>query len=303
MTSERVGITGASGYIGTALTSALKQAGFDVVATSKRDEGDTVTLDVRDIEEVATVFDGVDVVLHCAGVVGSRACSQSPDRAFSVNSNGTGNVAWFCEQQGIPLVVTSTVAAASHQNPVGASTERRPEDVYGLTKWLAEREVLALSQSSFTAHVHRFANVYGDAASSRDTRSTVHSFIQMALSEDRIRVHRPGTQARDFIHLSDVVRAVKLSVLSVLDSKETGPTVVPIGTGSATTIQNLGAITAEIASQHGLETSMELADAPDDGGPDLMTSEVDTGIAQRELGFTADRRLEESVREMISERY
>jgi dTDP-L-rhamnose 4-epimerase len=77
----RVLLTGAAGFIGSRVATALDEAGHDVVAVDAMlpaAHGDNVEppegvqrVDVRDAAAVASLLDGVDVVCHQAAVVGA----------------------------------------------------------------------------------------------------------------------------------------------------------------------------------------------------------------------------------------
>lgn len=69
MTSHRVLVTGASGFVGSALTTALVREGHDVLAMTRRPEqydgaGQPVAGDVRDAAAMREVLDGVDVAYY-----------------------------------------------------------------------------------------------------------------------------------------------------------------------------------------------------------------------------------------------
>jgi NADH dehydrogenase len=59
----RIAVTGASGFVGSALVRRLAAAGHDVVRVSRRDG-----IDITDAAALRTAFQGCDAVAHCAGI-------------------------------------------------------------------------------------------------------------------------------------------------------------------------------------------------------------------------------------------
>lgn len=118
----RYAITGATGFVGEALTRRLVADGHEVTAVVRnpakaRDlaTSDQVTLaraDLSDIAGMAAAFDGADGVFHVAGwyKVGDR----HPEEGWRVNVEGTRNALQAARESGVPRVVyTSTCAVNS----------------------------------------------------------------------------------------------------------------------------------------------------------------------------------------------
>jgi dihydroflavonol-4-reductase len=158
---DRVVVTGAAGFIGSAVTRAVLARGAHVVATvepggDERNLDDLGpvdlerrTLDVRDAAAVREVCEGARFVFHLAAVYAFWA--RDARRFADVNVGGTLNVlaavrAAGCEK----LVYTSTVGVLGIDDSPGASPsdERSYADVahlfgsYKRTKYVAEHEVL-----------------------------------------------------------------------------------------------------------------------------------------------------------------
>ena len=98
----RVLLTGAAGFIGTAVSDALEAAGHDVVRVDAlvpqahaagtdagTDAGDLHVLDVRDAARWPRVLDDVDVVCHQAALVGAGTDPADLPAYASINDLGT----------------------------------------------------------------------------------------------------------------------------------------------------------------------------------------------------------------------
>ncbi|MGH9029267.1 MAG: hopanoid-associated sugar epimerase, partial [Acidimicrobiales bacterium] len=155
---DRVAVTGAAGFIGSAITRQLLDRGASVVALAEP-AGDRRNLrgldvevlpaDVRDAESVRRALAGSRFVFHAAGIYGFWA--KDPAIFYDVNVEGTRNVLAAASAHGVERIVyTSTVGTlglngASEGKP---ATEDSVADVshlfghYKRSKYVAEHEVL-----------------------------------------------------------------------------------------------------------------------------------------------------------------
>jgi dihydroflavonol-4-reductase len=153
-----VGVTGAAGFIGSAITRALLARGAEVVAMVEPG-GDEENLDglavtrreveVRDPASVRAAVDGCRFVFHTAALYGFWAAD--PHRFYDVNVGGTRNVLAAATEAGCERIVyTSTVGTVG----VGRTAAGVPADEddhaevhhlfgpYKRSKYVAEHEVL-----------------------------------------------------------------------------------------------------------------------------------------------------------------
>lgn len=158
---DRVVVTGASGFIGSAVTRALVRRGAHVVAVIEPGavttnlEGLDVErreVDVSDEEQLRGVFDGARYCFHLAAKFGFWA--KDPSIFYAVNVHGTRHVVRGASEAGVERIVyTSTVATLG----LGTTKAGRPateDDVadlshlygnYKRSKYVAEHEVLRLA--------------------------------------------------------------------------------------------------------------------------------------------------------------
>ena len=153
--SERAFVTGATGFIGSAVTRALLAAGHSVVALVEPGanraalEGlsiDTVEADLRDGPAVRSAMSGARAVYHVAALY--RFSTREPKLFYEVNVEGTRTVMTAARDEGVERVVyTSTVGTIGldHDRP---ATELDYPDIahlfgsYKRSKYVAEHEVL-----------------------------------------------------------------------------------------------------------------------------------------------------------------
>ncbi|EJW12706.1 Dihydroflavonol-4-reductase [Rhodovulum sp. PH10] len=153
MSSEKVLVTGASGFLGSAVATVLRNAGFSVrvlvrptSARTNLDPADAVFQgDITDRDSVAAAMRGVRFVFHVAADY--RLWAPDPSALFRTNVEGTRIVMQEALLAGVERVVhTSSVATLALDQP-GPADETHPLDAaraigaYKQSKVLAERLV------------------------------------------------------------------------------------------------------------------------------------------------------------------
>ncbi|HTU37025.1 MAG TPA: hopanoid-associated sugar epimerase [Acidimicrobiales bacterium] len=155
---DRVLVTGASGFIGSAVTRQLLDRELEVVALVEPG-ADTANLrdlpvkqvvgDVRSLDSVRTAVSGCRAVFHVAALY--RFWARDPSAFYAVNVGGTRNVVQAASEAGVErLVYTSTVGTLGLEGVSRsvAADERCFPDVrhlygsYKRSKYVAEHEVL-----------------------------------------------------------------------------------------------------------------------------------------------------------------
>ena len=172
MTSgPRILVTGATGFLGTALSAHLQAAGWTVreavrTAGPRRDGVEQALVpDLLDRKALDAAVRDATAVLHLAGLAHRRVPEGDGDPHWRVNAEGTRCVAEAAVAAGVERVVLSSsvkaVADASEAR-LDASTEPRPADPYGRSKLAAERLLDEVAGDAGVAAVSlRLPLVYG----------------------------------------------------------------------------------------------------------------------------------------------
>ncbi len=144
-TKKRVLVTGASGNVGAMLSARLAET-FDLVMTDV-DEGESAegfpirAADIRKVDSIRGLLDGVDAIVHLAGDPSPSATWES---VYELNIGGTRNVLEAARLEGVPRVVfaSSNHAMGMYDRdgewPVYNHMLPRPDSLYGVSKVFGE---------------------------------------------------------------------------------------------------------------------------------------------------------------------
>ena len=169
--------------------------------------------------------------------------------------------------------------------PSAESDPIAPLSPYGLSKWIAERYLAILAGDRLPWIALRLGNVYGPRQRAGGEAGVVAIFADQMRRGAPVTIEGDGQQTRDFVFVSDVRDAI----VTALDRPDTD--VLNIGTGHATSINELFERLASIAGYPGAAT--HVAARPGD----VRDSVLDVRRAAAVLGWTSQTDLAEGLRQ------
>lgn len=202
-------VTGASGFLGSAVVARARQRGLDVRAMVRRSSdlsllGDlpddaVAYADMTDAQALADALRGCDAVIHCAATTSSAA----PDLELSrrVNVEGTRLLLEACAAQGVRRFVNISSQSAHDRNT----------SVYGMTKLEQDEAVRAAADIEWT--ILKPSIIYGPQA-----RGIFDKMVAHCRKLPAIPVIGSGLEPMRPIHVDDVADAA-------LDCLEHGETI------------------------------------------------------------------------------
>ena len=134
---KKISVLGASGMLGYAVSSYFKNRGYEVVEIT-RNEFDIAKDEMNKLE---AYFDGVDVVINCAGIIKPTLKLNSVEDVLKINSRFPRNLAKLCNSKGIECFHITTDCVFSGKK--GSYTENDyfdADDLYGLSKNAGENK-------------------------------------------------------------------------------------------------------------------------------------------------------------------
>ena len=258
LNGRRVLVTGGSGFIGRHVVSELSAAGAQVrvvdLAPHPDPAVDVVIGDIADPEVLKRAFDGgFDSIVHLAAVTSVLKSVQEPERTFATNVIGTNAVLTAGKDAGVTSLSFASTNAVTGPMTAPKITEAavlNPLTPYGSTKAAGEMLMSAYTASyGLRCACIRLTNVYGPGMQAKD--SIVARLMRAIRLGNSFEIYGDGNQVRDYVHVTDVVAAMKLGLTS---EQWTGPMVIGSGT-SLSVHQVLDAVRAvsgaEIDVRHG----------------------------------------------------
>ena len=293
---RRVLVTGGCGFIGVNLVSMLVEAGADVrvlddLSVGSRDAllGKGVDLmegDIRDPATAAAACEKIDTVFHLAAQPGVIPSILHPEEDFHTNIGGTFNMLNAAQAKGVASFVyaSSNAAVGEFDATVDETATPRPLSPYGASKAAGEAYCSAFAGAYGMRTVSlRFANAYGSFSSQK--QSVVARFIRRILNGQALVVYGDGSQIRDFIHVTDICRAMLLAA-------ERGPAgdIVHVGSGEETSVSELVLLLEAVAGRE----LLVVHEPAREGEASRIAPSVEK--AKRVLGFEAETSLDRGLR-------
>jgi UDP-glucuronate 4-epimerase len=213
--------------------------------------------DAKAVAAYAASCPKLDAVVHLAAVAGVRLSVMDPARYVRANVVATQNVLDAWSRAGVPLVFASSSSVYGNDSRAPFSENEpcvNPPSPYAATKRSAE----LLCQVAHRIHrapitMLRFFTVYGPR---QRPDLAIRKFSTAILRGNEITVFGDGSMARDFTHVTDIVRGIELAMNGV---PKDGITTVNLGNSSPCTVTDL---VAKLGQAFGVEPRVRRVDRP-----------------------------------------
>lgn len=249
----RVIVTGGAGFIGSHIVDALLADGHqvaildDLSSGSRNNLPDNVELfqtDVRNLAEVKAVFEKFrpDAVCHQAAQISVSRSVREPGFDAEVNIIGLIHVCTAAAEVGSRRIVFASSGGVLYGDvttPAPEEIPAHPVSPYGISKWTGEKYLEFFQRErGLSAVALRYANIYGERQNPHGEAGVVAIFCTRLLQGQAATINGDGKYLRDYVHVSDVVRANILA----LTSESAGFEAVNVGTGLGTDVNQLAAL-------------------------------------------------------------
>lgn len=292
-------VTGGGGFIGSHLVDALVETNDVTVlddfstGTTENVHSDATVIngDVRDRPTVEAAMEGTDLVFHEAALVSVNRSVESPLHSHETNATPIIHVLDAARKHDVKVVTASSSAiyGQPEEVPITESASLTPSSPYGIDKLYLDHHTRLYNELYDLPTVAlRYFNVYGSRQQGGPYSGVISIFAEQLASGEPITVHGDGTQTRDFVHVSDVVKANLLAA----DSETTGEA-FNIGTGTEISIREL----AEIMSERS-NSGSEIIHTEGRAG-DIERSVADITKAKDELGYEPSVDLADGVMDLL----
>ena len=316
-------VTGGAGYIGSHTVVELILDGHDVVilddlSNSKASVMDRIgeitgvvpeltVGDIRDRTLLDHVMGGVefDAVMHFAALKAVGESVREPLKYWDVNVAGSLRLIEAMVDHDIDRIVFSssaTVYGDPDAVPVSeASPVRPPSNPYGWTKLVIEQMLTdtSVAHSNWGIALLRYFNPIGAHESGvigedpNDEPNNLMPYIAQVASErlPELRVFgndyptRDGTGIRDYLHVVDLAKGHTAALDKLMEGP--GRRVYNLGTGRGTSVLELVSAFEEAS---GVSVPFRVVERRPGDVAELW---ADASLAERELGWTATRGIEQ----------
>lgn len=290
-------ITGAGGYIGQHLIQKLLQKDYNLKCISRRNKPAYFTdlewyqIDLCHNDVIADLTADCDIIVHLA-CSDLESSFTNPNADFELNTLATINILRAAKRAHVQKFIYTSTAQVYGSRPSLPTSEDMPTNPvspYAISKRAAEMYCGLFSRLyGFRTIVLRLFNVYGTKIEQIKKHSVETKFIDRVVGNEPIIVHN-SQDSRDFIHISDVIKAIESTISADIDSD-----VINIGSGEeififdlATKIKGLMNSTVEIEIRSSVSE---------------FRMQADISKAKRLLHFVPEVKLEDGLLDLIKSR-
>jgi UDP-glucose 4-epimerase len=281
-------VTGGAGFIGSHVAEAFLAQGrrvliIDNLSGGRRENvpqgAELHVLDIRSKEAAGLVREsGIEILVHHAAQMDVRRSVEDPVFDADVNILGSLNLAEAARRGGVRQILFASTGGAIYGEqdyfPADENHPARPVSPYGISKRSFELYLFYYSVTyGLDATCLRYANVYGERQNPHGEAGVVAIFLNRLLAGEAPTINGEGLQTRDYVHVSDVVRA------NVAAAGRPGYHIYNVGTGVETSVVDLY---KEIARSLG--SDLQARHGPAKAG-EQQRSVVDGSLGRRELGL------------------
>jgi UDP-glucose 4-epimerase len=301
-------VTGAAGFIGSAITRSLMERGdtvrgIDNFSTGLRsniepilDRIDFREADLRDEDEMARACDGVDYIFHQAALPSVPRSVREPRPSHTSNIDGTFNLLEAARAAGVKRIVYAASSSAYGNQPGLPRVESmRPQPIapYPVQKLAGELYMQSYWRIYGIETVClRYFNIFGPHQRPDSPYSGVMAkFCLQMLRGETPTIFGDGEQGRDFTYIDNAVSANLLAMAA--PAEKVAGQVFNIACGERHTLMETLTIIAKLTGFVGQPKF-----APPRAG-DIRDSLADISAARQAFGYRPLVGFEEGLRRTV----
>ena len=201
----KVYVTGYTGYVGRLLCEEFEKEDFELIRIGRQDGAD-IQWDLCSSEFRGRIASN-SVVVHAAGISDIR--NYTDEEFYICNQRSTLLLAQACLEAKIKKFIffSSCSVYAPANETINLETKPNPQDVYGASKFLAEKQLINIFQKTeVELIILRPASIYGEE---RMAHQSSIARLKDNLRSGRFLFIGSGDNYKSFVHVTDVTIATK----------------------------------------------------------------------------------------------
>jgi UDP-glucose 4-epimerase len=289
-------ITGACGFLGSALSNRFSKEGHNIQGLDDLSAGNPKALspeieftrgDINDRPLLWSLLQGVDCVFHLAAKVVVSESLLHPREYNHVNVGGTVTLMEAMRDVGIRRVVfvsSGAIYGFQDEQPLTEDRSPNPQSPYAVSKLSAEYYIRTIGALwGLETVCLRVFNAYGPGQNLPPIHGPViPNFLRQASLNGTLVVHSDGSQTRDYVYLDDVVNAMQTAATA----PDINRLILNIGSGREISVRDLIKLVSETVGGN-----PEIVFNPrSDPGPQRMCA--DLTLSRQKLTFQPTTSLE-----------
>ena len=242
-------VTGAAGFVGSALASRLLKEGHEVITIDDLSTGYESALPERvhfirgDCSDPSSfkLIQGkkFDAVFHIAGQSSGEVSFEDPIKDIKANTESTLQLLEFCvENQCNRFIYASTMSVygTNDKIKVKETENSRPKSFYAVGKLASEKYMDIYANYGVKTSALRLFNVFGPGQNMSNLKQGMLSiYLEQFINSSEVVVKGSQDRYRDFIYIDDVIEGF----MRVLNNQNTFNKIINLGTGKKTTVKDL----------------------------------------------------------------
>lgn len=296
-------VTGAAGFIGSALSTKLLKNDHKVVTIDNLSTGyeeniptgvDFINGDCQDPAVIVHLGNKrFDAIIHIAGQSSGEISFADSVYDLQTNTQSTLMLLDYAKKVGCSKFIyasTMSVYGEHKKQPVSEYDSLKPISFYAVGKEASEHYLKMYAKLGIQTTALRLFNVYGPGQNMHNLKQGMVSiYLAQAIANKKVIVKGGGERFRDLVYIDDVVDAF----CKTLEFDETGYYCFNIGTGTPITVND---IICEIKKYFDEDLKVVF----EKGTPgDMQGIYSDSSLAAKELSWKAKVTFDKGLQEMF----
>jgi len=317
LSSSKILVTGAAGFIGSNLCKALLEkcstvVGLDNFATGHKKNISALSGypdftfiegDIRNLEDCHKACEGVDYILHQAALGSVPRSINDPITSNDVNVGGFLNMLVAARDAGVKRFVyaaSSSTYGDSKSMPKVEEVIGKPLSPYAITKYVNELYADNFKKTYDLDTVGlRYFNVFGRKQDPNGAYAAViPKFVMQLMKHESPVINGDGSFSRDFTYIDNVIQMNMLAITT--DNKEALNTVYNTAFGERTTLNELVTLLKEYLSEFdGAIADVVVKNGPERKG-DVPHSLASVDKAKELLNYAPEFDIKSGLKEAVA---